>query len=158
LGVSCHRRSRLRRGILHRLRIQEPHAGGADGSDVRRRVSPLLRRLRAPRRSGLWAEGRVGRTLRSEKSGLAQPRSPSLRRPIGPSNNLRVSRTAMNVVDPILFQCKLNPLATAICVPGAPVESVTYGMLEKCIYNVERNASKEGIAPRSVVSSATPQR
>jgi acyl-coenzyme A synthetase/AMP-(fatty) acid ligase len=53
----------------------------------------------------------------------------------------------MNIVEPILFQCRLNPLATAICVPGSPTGSVTYGMLESLIHNVARTARKFGIAP-----------
>lgn len=56
----------------------------------------------------------------------------------------------MNIVDPILFQCKLNPQTTAIHVPG--VGSVTYADLEKFIYNVARNAAKWGIGPRAVVA------
>ncbi|HLQ91138.1 MAG TPA: class I adenylate-forming enzyme family protein [Xanthobacteraceae bacterium] len=53
----------------------------------------------------------------------------------------------MNVVEPILFQCKLNPLATAIYVPGAPIESVSYGQLEKLIHNVAGSVLKAGLAP-----------
>ena len=33
----------LRRRVLHRLRVQEPHARHADGLDVRRRLPPLCR-------------------------------------------------------------------------------------------------------------------
>jgi acyl-coenzyme A synthetase/AMP-(fatty) acid ligase len=58
----------------------------------------------------------------------------------------------MNIVEPILFQCKLNPLALAICVPGSKLESVTYGMLEQFIYNAARTAIKSGIAPGNVVA------
>lgn len=56
----------------------------------------------------------------------------------------------MNVVDPILFQCKLNPLVMAIHVPG--VGSIRYADLERFIYNVARNASACGILPRTVVA------
>jgi hypothetical protein len=59
----------------------------------------------------------------------------------------------MNVLEPILFQCKLNPLALAICVPGSKIESVTYGMLEQFIYNAARTAIKAGIAPGNVVAT-----
>ena len=38
---------RLRGRVLHRLRIPEPHAGHADGRDVRRRVPPLRRGFEA---------------------------------------------------------------------------------------------------------------
>jgi acyl-coenzyme A synthetase/AMP-(fatty) acid ligase len=58
----------------------------------------------------------------------------------------------MNIVEPILFQCKLNPLATAICVPGAALGAVNYGQLEKFIQNVAYNALKSGIAPGTVAA------
>ena len=44
------REGRMRRRILHRLRIQEPHARHADGRDVRHRVPPLRRGVREARR------------------------------------------------------------------------------------------------------------
>jgi acyl-CoA synthetase (AMP-forming)/AMP-acid ligase II len=59
----------------------------------------------------------------------------------------------MNIVEPILFQCKLNPLTTAICVPGAKIDSVSYGMLEKFIHNAARAALKSGIARGHVVAT-----
>jgi acyl-CoA synthetase (AMP-forming)/AMP-acid ligase II len=58
----------------------------------------------------------------------------------------------MNILEPILFQCKLNPLATAICVPGSTIGSVNYGQLEKFIHNVARHALSSGIAPGNVVA------
>ena len=39
----------------------------------------------------------------------------------------------MNIIEPILFQCKLNPLTMAICAPGSAIESVSYGQLEAFI-------------------------
>ena len=54
----------------------------------------------------------------------------------------------MNILEPVLFQCKLNPWVTAICVPGSTMGSVTYGQLEKLIHNVTRNALKAGIRTR----------
>jgi acyl-CoA synthetase (AMP-forming)/AMP-acid ligase II len=60
---------------------------------------------------------------------------------------------AMNIVEPILFQCKLNPLMTAICVPGAQLDSIRYGMLESFIHNVARSARRCGIAPGNVVAT-----
>jgi acyl-coenzyme A synthetase/AMP-(fatty) acid ligase len=59
----------------------------------------------------------------------------------------------MNIVEPVLFQCKLNPLTTAICVPGSRLNSVTYGALEAFIHNVARNALKAGIVPGNVVAT-----
>src|SRR5437870_4919177 len=53
----------------------------------------------------------------------------------------------MNVIEPILFQCRFNPLTLAICSPGDSIESVSYGQLEKFIHNVARNALKAGFAP-----------
>ena len=58
----------------------------------------------------------------------------------------------MNIVEPILFQCKLNPLTPAICAPGSEVSSVNYGTLERLIHNVAQNALRSGIAPRQVVA------
>ncbi|HLH98355.1 MAG TPA: class I adenylate-forming enzyme family protein [Xanthobacteraceae bacterium] len=57
----------------------------------------------------------------------------------------------MNILDPIFFQCKINPLTTAICVPGSAAGSVTYGRLERLIHNVSRQALNSGIAPGSLV-------
>jgi acyl-CoA synthetase (AMP-forming)/AMP-acid ligase II len=59
----------------------------------------------------------------------------------------------MNVVEPVLFQCKLNPLTTAICVPGSRLDSITYGALESYIHNVARKAVKAGIAPGQIVAT-----
>jgi len=59
----------------------------------------------------------------------------------------------MNVVEPVLFQCKLNPLTTAICVPGSQFSPVTYGALEGFIHNVARTALKSGIEPGNVVAT-----
>lgn len=59
----------------------------------------------------------------------------------------------MNIVEPILFQCKLNPMTTAICVPGSKVNTVRYGMLETFIHNVARNALKAGIVPGNIVAT-----
>jgi acyl-CoA synthetase (AMP-forming)/AMP-acid ligase II len=57
----------------------------------------------------------------------------------------------MNVVEPILFQCRLNPLATAVCVPGSHYGPISYGMLERLTLNVARNAVRSGITPHSLV-------
>jgi len=57
----------------------------------------------------------------------------------------------MNIVEPILFQCKLNPLTTAICVPGSKHGPVAYGTLGRFIHSVARTALNSGITPGSVV-------
>jgi acyl-coenzyme A synthetase/AMP-(fatty) acid ligase len=62
---------------------------------------------------------------------------------------LKINR--MNIVEPILFQCKLNPITTAICTPGSVIESVSYGQLERFIHNVARHALKMGITPKQRV-------
>lgn len=59
----------------------------------------------------------------------------------------------MNVVEPILFQCKLNPIALAICVPASQYGPVSYGMLERFINNAARTALKSGIAPGSLAAT-----
>jgi acyl-CoA synthetase (AMP-forming)/AMP-acid ligase II len=58
----------------------------------------------------------------------------------------------MNIVEPILFQCKLNPLTPAICAPGSEISSVTYGILEKLIHNAARSGLQSGIAPGQTVA------
>ena len=58
----------------------------------------------------------------------------------------------MNIVDPILYQCKLNPLATAICVPGSKLGSINYGVLGRYIKNAAQTAIKSGIARGNVVA------
>jgi len=59
----------------------------------------------------------------------------------------------MNLIEPILFQAKLNPMALAICVPGSKLQSVSYGQLVRFIHNTARMALKSGIAPGSVVAT-----
>lgn len=58
----------------------------------------------------------------------------------------------MNIVEPILYHCKLNPWDVAICVPGSALESITYGRLEKLIHNVARTALSGDLRPRNVVA------
>ncbi len=58
----------------------------------------------------------------------------------------------MNIIEPILFQCRLNPLATAICVPGSSAGSVNYGMLERLIHNVARSALRAGITRGNLIA------
>jgi acyl-CoA synthetase (AMP-forming)/AMP-acid ligase II len=57
----------------------------------------------------------------------------------------------MNIVEPILYQCKLNPQTLAISAPGSSVDGVNYATLEKLIHNAAHAALKSGIAPRQVV-------
>jgi acyl-CoA synthetase (AMP-forming)/AMP-acid ligase II len=53
----------------------------------------------------------------------------------------------MNIVDPILYQCRVNPLVTAICTPGANVASINYATLARSIHSAARSALKAGLAP-----------
>jgi acyl-CoA synthetase (AMP-forming)/AMP-acid ligase II len=58
----------------------------------------------------------------------------------------------MKIVEPILFQCKLNPLALTIYVPGSKYGAINYATLERYIHNVAQTALKSGIAARNVVA------
>lgn len=58
----------------------------------------------------------------------------------------------MNIVEPILFHCKINPWDVAICVPGSPLESITYGRLEKFIHNIARAALSGDLRPGNLVA------
>jgi acyl-coenzyme A synthetase/AMP-(fatty) acid ligase len=46
----------------------------------------------------------------------------------------------VNIVDPVLFQCRSHPPAASMCVPGASLNLVSYGRLEQFIANVCRTA------------------
>src|SRR5690349_1002749 len=58
----------------------------------------------------------------------------------------------MNIVDPILFHCKQNPSAAAICTPGTSLNVISYARLETFIYNIGRMASSLGLALGNVVA------
>ena len=58
----------------------------------------------------------------------------------------------MNVVDLILFQCRYQPAVAAICVPGADLDLISYGRLERFIHNISRNALAHGLARGDVVA------
>lgn len=58
----------------------------------------------------------------------------------------------MNIVDPILFQAKLNPAAPAICVPGAVRPLISYGRLARAIHNIGRAALSSGLAKGQVAA------
>jgi len=60
----------------------------------------------------------------------------------------------MNIVDPILFQAKINPHGVAICTPGAGMEAVTYGNLAHMMNNVGRTALSLGLTRGNVVAIA----
>src|SRR5262249_61542461 len=52
----------------------------------------------------------------------------------------------MNIVDPILFQCKYHPPAAAICTPGSGLNLISYARLEGFIHNASRMALAAGIS------------
>lgn len=56
----------------------------------------------------------------------------------------------MNIVAPILAQCRRQPDAPALCAVGG--ETVTYGSLERQINNIARRARSMGLAPGNVVA------
>jgi acyl-CoA synthetase (AMP-forming)/AMP-acid ligase II len=58
----------------------------------------------------------------------------------------------MNVIEPVLFQCRVNPYAQAICTPGSAVDHVNYGTLAAAISNIARAALARGLKPRDVVA------
>jgi acyl-CoA synthetase (AMP-forming)/AMP-acid ligase II len=58
----------------------------------------------------------------------------------------------MNIVDPILYQCKHRPSVAAICCPGSKLDMISYGRLERFINNIGRQALAMGIARGSVAA------
>src|ERR1700674_2603747 len=56
----------------------------------------------------------------------------------------------MNITDPILFQCRYQPDAVALCAPGR--DTVSYARLEKQINNVARRAMSLGLSRGNVVA------
>ena len=57
----------------------------------------------------------------------------------------------MNIVDPILLQCRINAEQPAICAPGTRFDLVTYAQLEYMINNVTRALLPLGFEPGQVV-------
>jgi acyl-CoA synthetase (AMP-forming)/AMP-acid ligase II len=51
----------------------------------------------------------------------------------------------VNIVDPILAQCRFQPDAPALCVPGEPHATIAYGQLGRLINNVARHAERVGL-------------
>ena len=58
----------------------------------------------------------------------------------------------MNIVDPILYQCRQRPTTAAICCPGTKFEAISYGRLERFIHNISRQARAAGIVRGNVVA------
>jgi acyl-CoA synthetase (AMP-forming)/AMP-acid ligase II len=51
----------------------------------------------------------------------------------------------VNIIDPILAQCRFQPDAPALCTPGEPHATIAYGQLGKLINNVARHATCLGL-------------
>jgi acyl-CoA synthetase (AMP-forming)/AMP-acid ligase II len=58
----------------------------------------------------------------------------------------------MNIVDPILFQCRYQPPAAAICAPGTGIGLISYGRLEQFIHNIGRRVLTLDLSPGSIVA------
>src|ERR1700688_4183752 len=58
----------------------------------------------------------------------------------------------MNIVDQILFQCRRQPPAAAICVPGPGIGLISYRRLETFIHNVSRRLLSLGLWTGSIAS------
>src|SRR5215470_10417402 len=58
----------------------------------------------------------------------------------------------MNIVDPILYQCRRQPPAAAICAPGPGIGLISYRRLEQFIHNVSRRLHAFGLPERSIVA------
>jgi len=60
----------------------------------------------------------------------------------------------MNIVDLILYQCRRQPPAAAICAPGSGIDLISYRHLERAIHNVSRRLHGFGL-PRGGVVAVT---
>jgi acyl-CoA synthetase (AMP-forming)/AMP-acid ligase II len=58
----------------------------------------------------------------------------------------------VNIVDPVLFQCRQSPAAPAICAPGTMLNVVSYGRLERFIHNIGHRALAHGLKRGDVVA------
>jgi acyl-CoA synthetase (AMP-forming)/AMP-acid ligase II len=58
----------------------------------------------------------------------------------------------MNIVDPILFQCRQQPPVAAICVPGADISLISYRRLALFIHNISRRLTATGLRPGQLVA------
>src|SRR5262245_18125845 len=58
----------------------------------------------------------------------------------------------MNIVDPILYQCRRQPPAAAICVPGPGIGLISYRRLEQFIHIASRRLYAFGLPERSIVA------
>lgn len=58
----------------------------------------------------------------------------------------------MNIVDLVLFQCRQQPPAPALCAPGKGLALVSYGRLARFIHDIARRARTLGLARGNIVA------
>ena len=58
----------------------------------------------------------------------------------------------MNIVDPIMFQCRRQPPTAAICVPGPGIGLISYRRLEMFVHNISRRLLSLDLSPGSIVA------
>jgi acyl-CoA synthetase (AMP-forming)/AMP-acid ligase II len=58
----------------------------------------------------------------------------------------------VNILDPILSQCRINPAMPALCAPGTPLPVVSYGRLAGLIDGVAHRAQLHALKPGMVVA------
>lgn len=58
----------------------------------------------------------------------------------------------MNIVEPILFQCRQQPPVAAICVPGPGVSLISYRRLALFIHNISARLVSAGLRPGQLVA------
>jgi acyl-coenzyme A synthetase/AMP-(fatty) acid ligase len=71
-----------------------------------------------------------------------------------PSLDERKDQTPMNIVDPILYQCRRQPPAAAMCAPGTGIGLISYRRLEVAIHNVSNRLVAFGFPVGNVVAIA----
>jgi acyl-CoA synthetase (AMP-forming)/AMP-acid ligase II len=67
--------------------------------------------------------------------------------PVASPSNVTATpeRHLVNIIDPILAQCRFQPDAPALCAPGEPHATIAYGQLGKLINNVARHTEHLGL-------------
>jgi acyl-coenzyme A synthetase/AMP-(fatty) acid ligase len=58
----------------------------------------------------------------------------------------------LNILDPILLQCRFQPDALALCAPGTSLNIVSYGRMERLLNTMARRAQALGLAKGNVVA------
>jgi acyl-coenzyme A synthetase/AMP-(fatty) acid ligase len=58
---------------------------------------------------------------------------------------LTQDHVVVNIIDPILAQCRFQPDAPALCAPGEPHATIAHGQLGKLINNVARHTERLGL-------------